>query len=111
MAETANSMEGPMGLVWLFGGLIFKAVTLTTAAAIVISLWLYNPDFLIWGFDANLAAVKWASAQFAPSVGKRIEAAVRLLNFEKAMILAEVVAFVELIMLAVRNLFRPIWKH
>lgn len=100
-----------MGLLWLFGGLVFKAVTLTLAAAIVISLWLYNPDLLIWGFDANLAAVKWASAQFAPAVGKRVEAAVRLLNFEKAMILAEVVAFVELVMLAVRVMFRPIFHR
>ncbi len=99
-----------MGLILLLAGTVFKIVTLVIAAAIVVALWLYNPELLLWGFDANLALVKWAAAQLPPAVGKRAEVAIRLLNFEKAMILAEVVAVVELSLLFVRNMFRPLWR-
>lgn len=84
----------------------FKVFTIIVAAAIVVAIWWFDAAALVAAFDANLRIVKWGAVQMSPSLGSKAEALFRLLGADRMLFFGEVVAGVELVLLAIGRMFR-----
>ena len=90
----------------LFGVGLFKTVAFLAGLAVIVVLWVYNPDTLVDAADANLRAIKFVASLLPQGYGSRTEAALRLFGADRAFIFVEVVSIIKLILLGIGRCFR-----
>ena len=82
------------------------AVALTTAG--LVWLWLNTPNWIVAGFDLNLATIKWVASLVPAPYGAMSEVALRGLGADRAMIFFEGSLVVKLAFWFVGRLFRRV---
>ena len=90
----------------LFGVGLFKGFAFVAAIALIVVIWIYNSQLLVFAEDANLGAIRFAANHMPQGYGSKMESALRLFGADKAFLFTEVVALVKLSLLALRYPFR-----